>query len=336
MAARRERGLFDPDAAPGESPFDHHIYVIASDGDIEEGVTSEASSLAGHQQLGNLVVIYDDNHISIEDDTDDRAAARTPRSATRPTAGTSRSSRAARTSPASSRRWRTRRAETDRPSFIALRTIIGCPAPKAMNTGKAHGSALGDDEVARHQGDPRLRPGARPSRSTTRCSPTPAGRRPRAEGARGVDRAVRRVGRAANPSARSCSTGCSAATCPSGWEKALPSWEPDKKGVATRKASGEVLKALGRRAARAVGRLGRPRREQQHHDGGRELVRPDVDRHEDVGRASPTAARCTSASASTPWARSSTASRCTAPPAPTAAPSSCSPTTCAAPSGSPR
>ncbi|MBA2307991.1 MAG: transketolase, partial [Pseudonocardiales bacterium] len=69
MASRYERGLFDPDAAPGESPFDHFIYVIASDGDMEEGVTSEASSLAGRQELGNLIVIYDDNHISIEDDT---------------------------------------------------------------------------------------------------------------------------------------------------------------------------------------------------------------------------------------------------------------------------
>src|SRR6185369_7203615 len=69
MAARRERGLLDPDAAPGESPFDHQIYAICSDGDLEEGVSSEASSLAGHQQLGNLTLIYDDNKISIEDDT---------------------------------------------------------------------------------------------------------------------------------------------------------------------------------------------------------------------------------------------------------------------------
>src|SRR5436305_10652896 len=69
MAARRERGLFDPDAAAGESPFDHTIWVFASDGDMEEGVASEASSLAGHQQLGNLVVLYDDNHISIDGDT---------------------------------------------------------------------------------------------------------------------------------------------------------------------------------------------------------------------------------------------------------------------------
>src|SRR6202034_2201547 len=69
MAARRERGLFDPDAPQGTSPFDHHVYVFASDGDIEEGITHEASSLAAHQQLGNLVVLYDDNYISIEDDT---------------------------------------------------------------------------------------------------------------------------------------------------------------------------------------------------------------------------------------------------------------------------
>jgi transketolase len=70
MAARRERGLLDPDAAPGESVFDHHVYVFASDGDLQEGISSEASSLAGHQQLGNLTVLYDDNQISIEDDTD--------------------------------------------------------------------------------------------------------------------------------------------------------------------------------------------------------------------------------------------------------------------------
>ncbi len=69
MAARRERGLLDPDAPAGQSPFDHHIYVFASDGDIEEGVSHEVSSLAAHQQLGNLVMLYDDNDISIEDDT---------------------------------------------------------------------------------------------------------------------------------------------------------------------------------------------------------------------------------------------------------------------------
>src|ERR671931_1248700 len=146
MAARRERGLFDPDAAPGQSVFDHHIYVIASDGDIEEGVTSEASSLAGRQQLGNLVVIYDSNEISIEDDTnialsEDTAAryeaygwhVQTVDSGEDVTAILAAIEAA--------------RAETSRPSFIKLCTVIGYPAPTKMNTGKAHGAALGEDEV---------------------------------------------------------------------------------------------------------------------------------------------------------------------------------------------
>ena len=85
MASRYERGLFDPDAAPGTSPFDHHIYVIASDGDMEEGVTSEASSLAGTQQLGNLIVFYDHNHISIEDDTNIASAPTAAPTSTAPT-----------------------------------------------------------------------------------------------------------------------------------------------------------------------------------------------------------------------------------------------------------
>src|SRR3954471_6409548 len=148
MAARRERGLFDPDAAPGQSPFDHQIFVIASDGDIEEGVTSEVSSLAGRQQLGSLVVIYDDNHISIEDDTTIALAedvakryeaygwhVQTVRGGENVVGIREALDRAA--------------AETDRPSFIALRTIIGYPAPDKMNTGAAHGAALGDDEVAK-------------------------------------------------------------------------------------------------------------------------------------------------------------------------------------------
>ena len=108
MAARFERGLFDPTAAPGASPFDHHIYVIASDGDMEEGVTSEACSLAGTQQLGNLIVFWDDNEISIEHDTN-IAFTETPRLGTRRTAGMSRPLRAARTSLISRRQSRRRR-----------------------------------------------------------------------------------------------------------------------------------------------------------------------------------------------------------------------------------
>ena len=146
MAARRERGLWDPDAAPGESVFDHRIYAFCSDGDLEEGVSSEASSLAGHQQLGNLIMIYDDNHISIEDDTNVAFSEDVLKRY-------------------EAYGWHTQRvesgedvvalvaaikaaqAETTRPSIISVRTIIAWPAPNAQNTGKAHGSALGEDEV---------------------------------------------------------------------------------------------------------------------------------------------------------------------------------------------
>jgi transketolase len=152
-AARFERGLFDATAKTGESPFDHFVYVIAGDGDMQEGVTAEAASLAGHQKLGNLVVIYDSNQISIEDDTDisftESVSARYE-----------------------SYGWQTQtvdwkktgnyvedvselyeaiqkaKAETDKPSLIILRTIIGWPSPKKQNSGKIHGSALGAEELA--------------------------------------------------------------------------------------------------------------------------------------------------------------------------------------------
>src|SRR6476659_6900787 len=146
MAARYERGLFDPDAAPGASVFDHTIWCFASDGDLEEGISGEASSIAGHQQLGNLVLLYDDNHISIEGDT--KVALSEDVLARYAAYG-----------------WHTQRVEDvndvqavydafvaarderDRPSIISVRSIIGYPAPHKQGTGKAHGSALGADEV---------------------------------------------------------------------------------------------------------------------------------------------------------------------------------------------
>src|SRR4051794_36509679 len=147
MAARRERGLFDPDAAPGTSVFDHTIWVIASDGDMEEGISSEAGSLAGHQRLGNLVLLYDDNHISIEGNTQvafsedvlGRFAAygwHTQRVED------------AEDVAAIEKAFDAARDERDRPSIIAMRSIIAFPAPNAQNTGKSHGSALGAKEVA--------------------------------------------------------------------------------------------------------------------------------------------------------------------------------------------
>lgn len=146
MAARRERELFDPSAAPGMSAFDHYIYVIASDGDIQEGVTAEACSLAGTQQLGNLVVFWDDNGISIEDQTtiaftEDvvaRYAAygwQTLEVTGEDVAGILAAVEAA-------------KADTTRPTFIRLRSVIANPAPHAINTGASHGAALGPEEVS--------------------------------------------------------------------------------------------------------------------------------------------------------------------------------------------
>ena len=152
-ASRFERGLFDPDAAPGTSAFDHHIYVIASDGDLQEGVTSEASSLAGHQQLGNLVVIYDANQISIEDDTDiafteDVAARYEAYHWHVQTVDWKKTGEYVEDVAELHRAIEAAKAETTKPSLIILKTIIGWPAPSKQNTGKIHGSALGADELA--------------------------------------------------------------------------------------------------------------------------------------------------------------------------------------------
>lgn len=243
MAARFERGLFDPDAPAGASPFDHHIYVIASDGDMQEGVTSEACSLAGTQQLGNLIVIWDDNEISIEHNTKIAFTEDTP--ARYEAYG-----------------WHVQVVEggenvtgleaaitaaqkvTDKPSFIALRTIIGYPAPTKMNTGGVHGSALGAEEVAATK----KILGFDPDRSFEVADDVIAHTR------KLVDR-----GRAAHqswqadfdawaqrePERKALLDRLLAGTLPEGWDTDLPHWEPGSKSVATRAASGEVLSAIG-------------------------------------------------------------------------------------------
>ena len=153
FAQRRLRGLLDPDAALGTSPFDHHIFVIASDGDLQEGVTSEASSLAGHQELGNLVVIYDDNEISIEDDTDvafsEDVAARYEAYGWHvqtvdwlATGDYVEDTEQLYTALAEAK------AQTSKPSLIKLRTVIGWPSPSKQDTGAIHGSKLGGEELA--------------------------------------------------------------------------------------------------------------------------------------------------------------------------------------------
>ncbi len=243
MASRYERGLFDPDAAPGTSPFDHHIFVIASDGDIEEGVTSEASSLAAVQQLGNLIVFYDHNEISIEDDTnialceDTAARYRAYGWHVQEIEGGENVS-------AIEEAIANAKAVTDRPSFIELRTIIGWPAPNAMNTGDAHGSALGDEEVA----EVKKALGFDPDKTFDVSDEVLAHTR------KLVDR-----GKEAHekwqpefdawaqrePDRKALLDRLTAEELPDGWDDDLPHWEPGDDDLATRKASGKVLGAVG-------------------------------------------------------------------------------------------
>ncbi len=249
IAARRERGLLDPDAGPGESPFDHTIWCFASDGDMEEGISSEASSIAGTQRLGNLVLLYDDNHISIEDNTsvafNEDVLARY-----------------------AAYGWDTHRVDwlqddgsydenvealydafvaardtRDRPSIIALRTIIGWPAPNKKDTYKAHGSALGADEVRATKQILGLDPSRKfdvpddvlaHSREVVQ-----RGRARHAEWQQEFDAWAKD-----NPEGKALYDRMRERRLPAGWQDALPVFDADAKGMATRKASGAVLTAL--------------------------------------------------------------------------------------------
>ena len=246
MAARYERGLFDPEAPKGESPFDHTVWVVAGDGDLEEGISAEASSLAGHQKLGNLVVLWDDNHISIEGDTETAISEDTvaryeaygwhvqrvdqlPSGDLDPE-GLYRALRAA-------------QAETERPSFIAARSIIAWPAPNAQDTEAAHGSALGEEEVAATK----KVLGFDPEKHFFISDEVLAHVRRATERGREAHAAWDKQfaeWREANPERAAEFDRISAGELPDGWEKVLPVF-PAGESVATRKASGNVLKALG-------------------------------------------------------------------------------------------
>jgi len=247
MAARRERGLFDPEAAPGTSPFDHTVWVVASDGDLMEGVTAEASSLAGHQELGNLVVIYDDNHISIEDDTDvsfsedvlGRYAAygwHTQR------VDWTEGGTYTEDLDALAAALAAAQAETGKPSIIALRTIIGWPSPTKQNTGAIHGSALGAEEVAALKETL----GFDPDRSFVVEDEVLSHMRrvvTRGGEARAAWERAFADWRTADPTRAELFDRLSSRTLPTGWTDALPVF-PAGKAVATRSASGSVLSAL--------------------------------------------------------------------------------------------
>ncbi|MGP3988082.1 transketolase [Streptomyces sp. 3N207] len=246
MAARYERGLFDPEAAECESPFDHTIWVIASDGDLEEGISAEASSLAGHQKLGNLIVLWDDNHISIEGDT---ATAFSEDTLKRYEAYGWHVQRVEQQADgdldpkALYQALKAAQAETERPSFIAMSSIIAWPAPNAQNTEAAHGSALGEEEVAATKRvlgfDPDKHFHISDEVLTHVRKASDRGRAMQAEWEKRLA-----VWRTANPQLAAEFDRIREGRLPEGWEKALPVF-PAGESVATRKASGSVLKALG-------------------------------------------------------------------------------------------
>ncbi|MFD7643648.1 transketolase [Kitasatospora sp. NPDC059795] len=247
MAARYERGLFDPDAPAGASPFDHTVWAIVSDGDLQEGISAEASSLAGHQKLGNLVALYDDNHISIEGDT---ATAFSEDVLARYEAYGWHVQRVVPKADgdidvvALAAALEAAKAETGKPSIIAMRTIIAWPAPNAQDTAKAHGSALGDAEIAATK----KVLGFDPEKTFEVTDEVVAHTREvvqRGQAARTAWEEQLREWRAANPQRAAEFDRIQIGELPDGWEKALPSF-PAGKDVATRKASGDTLKAVGK------------------------------------------------------------------------------------------
>jgi transketolase len=248
MAARRERGLLDPDTPAGQSPFDHHVYCFMSDGDIEEGVSHEVCSIAGHQQLGNLIALYDDNTISIEDDT---AIAKSEDVAARYEAYGWHVQRVTWRQPdgyhedvrALYNALLTAREHTAAPSLICLRTIIGWPAPDKQNTGAAHGSALGADEVAATKRilgfDPQV---SFPTEDEAVARARQVADRGKLARARWDE--LFAAWQAASPDRHALLQRLRARQLPDGWTSALPAFDPDSSGMATRSASGKVLTAL--------------------------------------------------------------------------------------------
>lgn len=253
MAARRERGILDPTAGSGDSIFDHHVYCIASDGDLEEGVSSEASSIAGTQRLGNLTVIYDANRISIEGDTlialnedvAQRYEAYGWHVQTVDWTGTDHSDLANYTEdvPALYDAIKAADAVTDRPSIIVLKTVIAWPAPNAQNTEAAHGSALGGDEVAATKKvlgfDPTQTFEVPDEVITHTRGLVERGKTLRAEWDEQYD-----AWASSHPEQLAILQRMKQRALPEGLAAALPVFEADAKGVATRAASGKVINAI--------------------------------------------------------------------------------------------
>jgi transketolase len=256
-ASRRERGLFDASAGRGESPFDHFIYCFVSDGDIEEGISHEVSALAGVQELGNLIVLYDDNNISIEDNTN---IAKSEDVCARYEAYGWHVQKVNWRSPSGTQghegqyhedvqalydAFLAAKAETGKPSFIALRTIIGWPAPNKKDTGAAHGAALGAPEVAATKEILGFDPAVDfPVEEEALNHARQVGERGKQAHAEWESSFAEWA--AANPAGKELFDRLATRTLPAGWESALPVFDPDAKGIATRKASGTILNALAK------------------------------------------------------------------------------------------
>ncbi|WFN89496.1 transketolase [Arcanobacterium wilhelmae] len=248
MATRRIHGLLDPNTPLGDSPFDHYTFVIAGEGDLEEGVASEASSIAGTQKLGNLVVLYDENDITIEDNT---SIAYTEDALARYAAYG----------------WHTQTVDfrnngnyhenlqavfdaieeakkvTDRPSIIKLKTIIAWPSPNIQNSAGAHGNALGDEEIRGLKEKIGLNPDLTFQVPDGLLEYTRGQVAARAAAAHEVWDAKFEAWKNTNPEKFALYQRLLTRSLPEGWEKALPVFEPGQK-IATRAASGKVLNAL--------------------------------------------------------------------------------------------
>jgi transketolase len=246
-AARYERGLFDPEAPAGTSPFDHFVYVIAGDGDLQEGVTSEASSLAGHQELGNLIAIYDSNQISIEDDTniaftEDVAARYESYGWQVLTVDWKKSGEYVEDVAELNAAIEEAKGETSKPTIIILKTIIGWPSPKKQNSGKIHGSALGAEELAGLKEvlgfDPEQNFEVAPEVIAHTRKAVERGQQQHAEWNESLA-----VWAEANPDKKVLLDRILSGELPEGVEEALPVF-PAGKEVSTRAASGKVINAL--------------------------------------------------------------------------------------------
>ena len=246
-AARYERGMFDPQAPAGTSPFDHFVYVIAGDGDLQEGITSEASSLAGHQELGNLIAIYDSNQISIEDDTniaftEDVAARYEAYGWQVLTVDWKKTGEYVEDVAELNAAIEAAKGETAKPSIIILKTIIGWPSPKKQNSGKIHGSALGAEELAGLKEvlgfDPEKNFDVDPEVIAHTRKAVERGAQEHAEWNERLA-----VWAEANPDKKVLLDRVLSGDLPEGVEEALPVF-PAGKEVSTRAASGKVINAL--------------------------------------------------------------------------------------------